>query len=51
MGTGGGIYQSLIVRRVGTSDYRLKVRITANTVEARASILKTTCAHADVTSL
>ena len=32
-GTGGGIYQSLIVRRVGTSDYRLKVRITATTVE------------------
>ena len=33
VGTGGGIYQSLIVRRVGTSDYRLKVRITATTVE------------------
>ena len=33
VGTGGGIYQSLIVRRVGTSDYRLKVRVTATTVE------------------
>ncbi len=33
VGTGGGIYQSLVVRRIGTSDYRLKLRITATTVE------------------
>ncbi len=33
-GTGGGIYQSLVVRRIGTSDYRLKLRITATTVDA-----------------
>ncbi|MBA3801671.1 MAG: PKD domain-containing protein [Acidimicrobiia bacterium] len=31
-GTGGGYYGSLITRRVGTSDYRLKVRITATNV-------------------
>ena len=31
-GTGGGIYSSLVVRRIGTSDYRLKVRIEATAV-------------------
>ena len=28
-GTGGGIYTSAVVRRIGTSDYRVKVRVTA----------------------
>ncbi len=28
-GTGGGIYTSAVVRRIGTSDYRAKVRVTA----------------------
>jgi PKD repeat protein len=28
-GTGGGIYTSVVARRIGTSDYRLKVRATA----------------------
>ena len=28
-GSGGGIYTSAIVRRIGTSDYRVKVRVTA----------------------
>ncbi|WP_157535931.1 LamG-like jellyroll fold domain-containing protein [Microbacterium sp. Root166] len=28
-GTGGGVYTSLVARRIGTSDYRLKVRVTA----------------------
>lgn len=28
-GTGGGIYTSALVRRIGTSDYRVKVRVTA----------------------
>ncbi|MCA0295768.1 MAG: PKD domain-containing protein [Actinobacteria bacterium] len=28
-GTGGGIYTSLIGRRIGTSDYRVKLRVTA----------------------
>jgi PKD repeat protein len=31
-GTGGGIYNSLVVRRIGTSDYRLKTRITSTAV-------------------
>ncbi len=31
-GTGGGTYSSVVVRRIGTSDYRLKVRIEANAV-------------------
>jgi len=31
-GTGGGYYGSLITRRIGTSDYRLKARITATNV-------------------
>lgn len=28
-GSGGGVYSSLIGRRIGTSDYRVKVRVTA----------------------
>jgi PKD repeat protein len=31
-GSGGGIYTSLVVRRIGTSDYRVKVRITATAI-------------------
>ncbi len=29
VGTGGGVYTSLVARRIGTSDYRVKVRVTA----------------------
>ncbi len=28
-GTGGGTYTSFVARRIGTSDYRVKVRVTA----------------------
>ena len=31
---GGGVYASVVVRRVGTSDYRLKVRVTATDTTA-----------------
>ena len=33
-GTGGGTYTSLMVRRVGTSDYRLKIRVAGTTTTA-----------------
>jgi hypothetical protein len=33
-GSGGGYYPSLVVRRIGTSDYRLKLQITATNVTA-----------------
>ncbi len=32
VGTGSGLYSALDVRRIGTSDYRLKVRLMGNTV-------------------
>jgi PKD repeat protein len=32
--TGGGVYTSAVVRRVGTSDYRLKVRVTGTDTTA-----------------
>ena len=43
-GTGGGVYTSAVVRRIGTSDYRAKLRVTAT---ATSIILSRTVSGAE----